>query len=111
MSKIYASQATQGFYHEQIHGSRIPADAIELTEDQYQAALTIRSTGREFSIANDGSVLAVDPPPPPPPTVLEQIRTLESKVTQRRLREALLGTDGGWLAGIDAQIADLRAQI
>jgi hypothetical protein len=46
-----------------------------------------------------------------PPTILEQIATLESTVTQRRLREAALGTDNGWLADIDAQIAALRAQL
>ena len=43
--------------------------------------------------------------------ILEQIAALESGVTPRRLREALLGADGGWLAGINAQIAALRAQL
>lgn len=44
-------------------------------------------------------------------SIFNQIATLEATVTQRRLREATLGTDSGWLAGVDAQIAALRAQL
>lgn len=40
-----------------------------------------------------------------------QIVALESTVTQRRLREAALGTDNGWLKALDAQISALRAQL
>lgn len=43
--------------------------------------------------------------------VLSQILALEAQVTQRRIREAVLGTDNGWLAELDAQIAALRAQL
>ena len=40
-----------------------------------------------------------------------QILALEATVTQRRLREAALTEAGkAWLAGVDAQIAALRAQ-
>lgn len=47
----------------------------------------------------------------PPLTVLQQIEALEATATPRRLREAALGTDAGWLANLDAQIAALRAQL
>ncbi len=47
----------------------------------------------------------------PQPTVQDQIVAIEATITQRRLREALLGTDAGWLANVDAQIAALRAQL
>ena len=43
--------------------------------------------------------------------VLSQIAKLEATITPRRQREAILGTDNGWLAGIEAQIAALRAQL
>ena len=36
------------------------------------------------------------------------IALLEASVTDRRLREAILGTDGGWLSNINAQIASMR---
>lgn len=35
----------------------------------------------------------------------------EQEITQRRLREAVLGVDGGWLAAKDAEIAALRSQL
>lgn len=40
-----------------------------------------------------------------------QILALEATVTQRRVRDAILGTDGGWLANVEAQIAVLRGQL
>lgn len=36
------------------------------------------------------------------------IATLELTITPRRTREAILGTDGGWLADIELQIEALR---
>ena len=43
--------------------------------------------------------------------VLAQITALEATMTKRRQREATLGTDNGWLASLDAQIAKLRSQL
>jgi hypothetical protein len=43
--------------------------------------------------------------------ILLQIMALEATVTQRRLREAALGEDGGWLADLNAKIVALRAQL
>lgn len=59
------------------------------------------------------SVVAQEVPPTPDPRaqMLMQIAALEATVTQRRLREAMLGTDSGWLAAVDVQIAALRSQL
>jgi hypothetical protein len=43
--------------------------------------------------------------------LLLQIDFLEAKQTLRRMREASSGTDGGWLASLNTQIAALREQI
>lgn len=43
--------------------------------------------------------------------IIQQIHELEAQITTRRIREAVLGTDNGWLADIDAQIAVLREQL
>lgn len=56
------------------------------------------------------------PPEPPDPLtgnslILSQIAEKESTITQRRLREAVLGIDGGWLAAKDTEIAALRDQL
>lgn len=44
-------------------------------------------------------------------TAMVEIRRLEGEVTQRRLREAALGADGGWLANQDALIAAERLKL
>lgn len=38
----------------------------------------------------------------------KQIAELERQITPRRLREAVLGIDDGWLAGLEKQISKLR---
>jgi hypothetical protein len=45
------------------------------------------------------------------PEALVKISELESTVTPRRLREAILGADGGWLHALDQQIAAMRADL
>ena len=50
-------------------------------------------------------------PVPPTPTPLDQIRAIEATITPRRMREAILGTDNGWLAAREAEIAVLRGQL
>lgn len=47
----------------------------------------------------------------PNDAILLAIRTIENEITQRRLREAVLGGDNGWLAAADAEIATLRSQL
>ena len=42
---------------------------------------------------------------------VQRITELEATITIRRIREAALGTDGGWLKNVDDQIAALRATL
>lgn len=44
-------------------------------------------------------------------TVLTEIATLEAGQTPRRLREAVLALDGGWLAQLNQRIALIRARL
>lgn len=44
-------------------------------------------------------------------TPLRRIKELEATVTPRRLREAILGQDSGWLVALDDEIAALRGQL
>lgn len=46
-----------------------------------------------------------------PITLEQQISQLEATVTPRRLREAVLGIDRGWLVVINAQIEALHLQV
>lgn len=43
--------------------------------------------------------------------ILAQISAIEATVTDRRLREAVLGIDGDWLAATNTTITNLRAQL
>lgn len=43
--------------------------------------------------------------------IKQQIVELESQQTERRIREATLGIDGGWLKNLNDQILALRAQL
>lgn len=44
-------------------------------------------------------------------TALHQIQAIESLMTLRRLREAVLGIDNGWLVNINNQISILRGSL
>ena len=44
-------------------------------------------------------------------TPMEIIHALESQVTPRRIRDAILGTDNGWLANQEALIAVERSKL
>ena len=59
------------------------------------------------------NVLVKKPAPTAPePTQAEitqkEINTIEAEITPRRIREAILGTDNGWLAAKEAEIAAKR---
>lgn len=56
-------------------------------------------TGSEWAALNTGAISR------------DTIEKLEASITDRRIREAVLGVDNGWLADINAQIAVLRTQL
>ena len=43
--------------------------------------------------------------------IKQQIAELESQQTERRIREATLGIDNGWLKNLNDQVTALRAQL
>lgn len=43
--------------------------------------------------------------------IKSQISALEALQTPRRIRDAIAGIDNGWIANLETQIADLRAQL
>ena len=42
---------------------------------------------------------------------IKKIAELEAQLTPRRIREAILGTDGGWLSAKEAEITAERAKL
>lgn len=75
---------------------------LELAEAAYPTSnveeITITISQEDLDAINTASILA-------------QIAAIEDTITQRRLREAILGTDGGWLAAQEDEIIALRTQL
>ena len=111
--KILYSASTGAFYDPVIHGSNIPADAVEISKEQHAELLQIEyAGGKAISAGADGSPeLKERPAPSKNDLLVMQIVELEATVTLRRLREAAIGIDGGWLKGVDDQIAALRKKM
>ena len=107
---MFYAKSTGGFYATEIHGDNIPADAQEITAEDHAALLAGQSDGKIITADADGYPYLADPPPPSPnQIILAQIAALESSVNDRRLRESVLGIDGGWLKSLNDQVAQLRA--
>ena len=98
-----------GFYGEDVHGPReidggpnpkclIPADAIEITDQQWQAFID-NSGHRKWQ---DGHVVVYNPPAPEP--------VIPDRVTRRQFRLQLI--DAGLLEQVEAWVAtqDIRTQ-
>ena len=68
-------------------------------------------TGEQTVIKMTDEEIAALPTPDPNDAIRIQISVLEASITTRRLREATLGNDNGWLADIDGQIAALRGKL
>lgn len=107
---MHYSPLNKGFYCTTIHGENIPADAVEVSPDEYETLMSGQSEGKHI-VFNDqlGRPVLEDPPAPSPSElILRQIRELEATITPRRLRESILGIDNGWLNELEQQITELR---
>jgi len=57
---MYYSAKTKGFYSLEIHGDKIPSDAVEITKDYHRELLAGQSSGRPIVADKNGKpVLAV----------------------------------------------------
>lgn len=109
---MYYSQATRGFYDSAIHGDFVPADSLEITADEHISLLEAQSVGKMIVPSKEGKPQAVTLPQPSQyELTLAKITALEQSVTDRRVREAVLGVDGGWLKDLDARITALRGKL
>jgi hypothetical protein len=110
---MFYSPTKQGFYNKQIHGDSIPADAVEITEERHAELMAAQSSGLIIVPDDIGHPIAIDPPElSKSEAVRLEISKLEKQITARRLREAVLTTDGAdWLSEMDAKIVALRQQV
>lgn len=108
---IYYSPSNKGFYKDGIH-SNIPEDAVKITKALYKKLLKEESEGKQISFKN-GKVTTIAPPSlSESEQALIDIRRLESEITPRRIREAILNEAGkSWLQAKEAEINEYRSKI
>jgi hypothetical protein len=110
---LYVVPGTLNFYDDGLHAT-IPDGAVRITTDQHAALRAAQLAGfksNEVVTADTEGNPVSTPAVPISLTTQQQIVVLERQITPRRLREAVLGADGGWLKAQDAKIAALRAQL
>ncbi|MDD0967261.1 MULTISPECIES: phage tail assembly chaperone [Pseudomonas] len=86
----YFSPATSGFYHSDLHGPNIPADAFELSEGEYCALVSNAPKGTVLSLTANGR----------PERVLLAEQTIDA--TERAWRDKVLDRTQ-WLVLRDAE--------
>ena len=57
---MFYSKSTKGFYDSEIHGSSIPEDAVEISNDLYQQLLNGQSKGQEIGSDKAGNPILID---------------------------------------------------
>lgn len=58
---IYYSKTTKGFYCEEIHGTNIPSDCVQITKEQHITLLNEQSNGKQIVPDENGFPIAVVP--------------------------------------------------
>lgn len=86
---LYA-KSTSGFYRPDIHGDSIPADAVEITNEEHAALLAAQAAGKRIEAGADGRPVAVDPPAIPVAKLLAQAQE-ELRSMRRNMLDAVTG--------------------
>lgn len=81
---MFYAKSTGGFYSDEIHGGNIPADAVEVTSEQYAALLAGQADGKIIKADAEGFPVLADPPQPPP----EQIEAQKVALVQSHMDDA-----------------------
>lgn len=57
---FFYSQLTNGFYSSEIHGSNMPADAVEITAEEHAALMAGQTAGQEIIADSEGRPVLTD---------------------------------------------------
>lgn len=79
---MFYSPSTKGFYDLAIHGSNIPADAIEITAEQHAALMEGQASGQCITCDENGLPCLCDPPAPSTETLLENCKAKAKRLLQ-----------------------------
>lgn len=73
--RVFFAASTGGFYHQSVHGERMPADAVEITPDEHRELIAANhERGLLITTDADSRPIAIDPPPPPLKVRLARLR-------------------------------------
>lgn len=61
---MFYSKSTNGFYSIDIHGDKIPADSVEISEAEYQILINGQYDGKSIVPNEEGLPTLQEPPPP-----------------------------------------------
>lgn len=69
---MFYSKSTGGFYSTEIHGTNMPDDIVEITNEQHQDLLEKQSQGATIFADNKGRPIAIKPIPPTQQQIMQQ---------------------------------------
>jgi hypothetical protein len=81
---MYYSQSTGGFYTPEFHGDAIPADSVEIADEEYEALKAGNAAGKRIVADENGRPVLSDPPPLTP----AQIEAQKVAVVQKHMDDA-----------------------
>jgi hypothetical protein len=67
---MYYSPSTNGFYIEEVHGTNMPDDVVELSDSMHTTLLEGQNEGKRILPGPDGRPILTDTPPASPEPVL-----------------------------------------
>ena len=108
----YYSKTTNGFYNNDVFTvDMMPPDVVQITQGQYDNLMNGHALGQEISADANGNPITAKRVLTPKEQALLSIQELENTITIRRMREAAMGIDGGWLSKVNDQITVFRTQL
>lgn len=101
------SPSTNGFYHPDIHGNSIPADAVAVSPEEHAALLAAQARGQIIRPDENGCPVAVTPAAPPAPTRAELYTAKQTEI--RDGAESMLTALAAEYAPLERQTWDQQA--
>ena len=71
--KLFYSKSTNGFYDSELHGTKMPQDVVEITQETYNQLFEGQSKGKMITSDKKGNPILLDRPIPKP--TWEQIKS------------------------------------
>ena len=110
---MFYAKSTGGFYTPEIHGDKIPSDAVEITEAQHAELLAGQSAGKAISTDADGKPVLTDPPASTHEQLLAQAQAARAAAYKAEADPLFFKSQRGEATADDwkAKVAEIKARI